>query len=663
MNTKRKINLFGIALTFHACRLFYKRDPKLWVFGAQAGKKYDDNAKYLFEHVNNYHPNEVRAVWLAEREEVVNDARESGGEAYTFNSKEGKRIAHKAGVAIYSHALSDFGLWPQVGGAKLVFLGHGVGFKKTYNAKRAGINLLIKNILDKFFSWIQRDITISTSKYNQIQRKNIAGLKDCSNIYITGQPRNDILKGCVDRVETLKNIGVDSSKKVILYMPTYRNPMFGKDTMVDIVHDLYENQSLHDVLDKGNFVFIAKLHPQTPHIDLQPKDNFMILDYKAVKANQELLAIGDILVTDFSSCCVDFALLNRPVIFYVPDERWFVKHSEPVCDEFYDISAKNKCVDADGLAKKIEEPSLSATNAINELFEDSSIKGTCYSENVYKAIRRSINHMGTWLYIALLFSLASCASFPYMYHVAGTYKKQTAQGMAVYGDKAFLANNTGICRIFDMKADSTISSFQFAGAHKNNHSNCLDFGIEFPLDNQQYPALYISECLQHGRCFVESVKDDKSTLLQTLSFNRHVTNWFVDRENKKLYAMAHLVRSGHMTDSVSFYRFPLPSIYDGDLDMSDKIESVFHVHIPYVLQGGTIHQGKLYLPVGVNKGNKTVQNNTRMLLVVNLKKGLIEQRIDLARLTSNEPEDVYFYRGRLLLFCGQEGGLYPIKVK
>ena len=390
MNAERKLNLFGVGIVFRLCKLFSRRDPKLWVFGSLRGKKYDDNAKYLFEYINQSHSGEVKTVWLAANDSVVDEVKKAGGEAYTFKSEKGKHFARKAGVAIYTHGLDDFGLWPQVGGAKLVFLGHGVGFKKTYNAKRTGMKLLMKAFIDKYFSWIQRDITIATSKYNQIQRKNIAGLKDTSQIYITGQPRNDLFKRNVNRESVLQKIGIDSSKKIILYMPTYRRPVSGKDKMVDIIKDLYNNKQLCSVLDEGQYVFIAKLHPQTAHIDLKSRENFKVLDYKAVQANQELLAIGDILITDYSSCCVDFALLNRPIIFYVPDEDWFVKHSEPVCEEFYGISEKNQCETADRLAEKIAHPSLKATNAINELFEDSSIKGSCYSENVYKAINRCI---------------------------------------------------------------------------------------------------------------------------------------------------------------------------------------------------------------------------------------------------------------------------------
>ena len=57
---------------------------------------------------------------------------------------------------------------------------------------------------------------------------------------------------------------------------------------------------------------------------------------------------------------------------------------------FYEISDKSKCIDVDGLADKIEKDSLDATNAINEVFEDPSIKGTRYSENVYNVICKEI---------------------------------------------------------------------------------------------------------------------------------------------------------------------------------------------------------------------------------------------------------------------------------
>lgn len=390
MGKKRKVNWLGNAIWFNLSKLIFKRDPNLWVFGSFDGKKYDDNAKYLFEHVRTHHLDKVRPVWLAGDGNTLEDVRNSGGEAYCFRSREGKRIARKAGVAIYTHALADFGYFPQVGGAKLVFLGHGVGFKQTYNAKRHGIGLRAKKFSDRIFSWIKRDITISTSEYNKLERMKIASLKDDSKIYLTGQPRNDLLKRPIDRNRVLSNVGIDIKKRVVLYMPTYRRVVDGVNSTKEIVKSIYDSNLLSDTLDNFNYIFVAKLHPNTPHIDIPQRENFLILDANVVAATQELQAVSDILVTDYSSCCVDFALTGKPVIFYLPDEKWFLQNSEQVSREFHNISMKNKCTAPDGLAKLISCPSLSATIAINELFEDPLIKGTCYSENVYKVICKEI---------------------------------------------------------------------------------------------------------------------------------------------------------------------------------------------------------------------------------------------------------------------------------
>ena len=259
----------------------------------------------------------------------------------------------------------------------------------------------------------------------------------------------------------------------------------------------------------------------------------------------------------------------------------------------------------------------------------------------------------------MVFLFADCSTVRDVYYVAGQYQKQTAQGMAIFNDKAFLANNTGICRIYDLKKFSTISSFQFASAHKSNHCNCLDFGVEYPKKDSFYPTLYISECSGKGRCFVEDVNNGHPVLLQT--FKKRVTNWVVDRENSQLYAVAHLMRANKQTDSMAVYRFPLPAISEGNVDLSDKVEEVFIIHVPYVYQGATIHRNKLYLPVGVNRGNKAINKDIRKLLVVDLRKQEIIHQIDITDKATNEPEDVSIYQGKLLLFCGQNGGLRKIK--
>lgn len=54
------------------------------------------------------------------------------------------------------------------------------------------------------------------------------------------------------------------------------------------------------------------------------------------------MAIADMLVTDYSSCFVDYALLNRPIVFYTPDETDFLKQSESMEQEYFDYAKQKR---------------------------------------------------------------------------------------------------------------------------------------------------------------------------------------------------------------------------------------------------------------------------------------------------------------------------------
>ena len=295
--------------------------------------------------------------------------------------------AIRAGVAVYSHALIDFGLFPLIGGACIVNLWHGMGFKEIYNAKYSGISLKAKLLLDKFFSWTYRDITTVTSIYTKHQFRRLFNLK-LNDIYITGQPRNDVFKLELRKESVLSE--VDAAKKWILFMPTYRGKAMGEDAMGNIVSELYNNDSLNEVLSKNNYILIVKLHPLTPHMNIKARNNFIILDYKAVTNNQELLAVSDMLITDYSSCFVDFALMNKPIHFYCPDEEKFLEVSEKMNEDFFKVSNLSKSKTISDLLVFLKDPTNVICSATNDIFEDESIRGTCYSENVYKVICKEI---------------------------------------------------------------------------------------------------------------------------------------------------------------------------------------------------------------------------------------------------------------------------------
>ncbi len=387
IKSPKKISYPINVLLFNLMRLFSSRDKRIWLFGAREGHQYEDNSRYLFEYINKQKEG-IHAIWLTRDKTIARLIQQKGFEAYTVNSKAGIRMALRAGVACYTNGLIDFGLFPLIGGAKIVALWHGMGFKKIYNGKYSGKALQTKQFMDKLFSWTYRDVTISTSRYANLWLSEMFTLKK-KKIYVTGQPRNDAFKHLA-KVEVLKNTSIDITKKMVLYMPTYRQKTLGIDAMRKVVTDLYQNKTLDSALNNMNSVFVAKLHPLTPHISLPNRDNFIILDYASVDNNQELLGAADILVTDYSSCFIDYALLEKPIVFYVPDEKDFVNNSEALDEKYFEIEGLCKATTPEDLVEKITNPSIDVAKFSNAIFEDESIKGTCYSENVYKVICKEI---------------------------------------------------------------------------------------------------------------------------------------------------------------------------------------------------------------------------------------------------------------------------------
>lgn len=383
----RKFSLPVMGILFRVLKLVPFRDRNLWVFGCWMGGKYDDNAKFLFEHVNKNHRN-IRCVWLTRNKNVVNQVRQLGYEAYLSSSLKGVKVSLRCGVAIMTNGLDDFGAVPLMGGAKIVALWHGVGgFKKIYNENYSGLKLKVKRTVDAVFNWAGRDISLGTSEYTAERVMEQFDVKR-NSIVITGQPRNDLFHENIDREKLVSGINFASFAKVVLYMPTYRvSPNTHKDIVKDILQELSSSEKFMDYLKRENILFLVKLHPLTQFAMESDNRHFQVLGDKQVRSVQHLLMAADCLVTDYSSCSVDYALLKRPVVFYVPDEEDYLSYSS--LNDAYGRVVKERAKTVDELIALVESGNMTQTNLLNDLFEDKSIAGTCYSENMYCALCRA----------------------------------------------------------------------------------------------------------------------------------------------------------------------------------------------------------------------------------------------------------------------------------
>lgn len=393
VNSNRAMHWYRNALKYQfAKKLPNKRDAHLWIFSAWEGQKYSDNAQYLFEYVRKKH-SEIKCVWQTKNEQVFDDLQKVNIPVQMIGSPESDEIQRQAGVAVFTNGIDDFGYSGNVFGAKLVCLWHGFGLKQGYRQlyrQNNPLKRIISNIKWDTFSWVSRDITIVVSEYTKRQYAQMFRIKDDRTILIAGQARYDAFfdgKRIEDVIVNKEIIDKLKGKKIVLYMPTFR---VDSKSMIEQIEELYRSEQLQRVLENNNAMFISKLH-YLNRGNIQENEKCILLNDDDVKDTQILLSLADVLITDYSSCAIDFSLLDRPEIFFFPD--WSEKkRDQSIIPEIEQICSENKAFSAneliDTLAETLEFPgkSLAQSKKVREYFCQTKVDVGNYAENNYKMI-------------------------------------------------------------------------------------------------------------------------------------------------------------------------------------------------------------------------------------------------------------------------------------
>jgi len=103
---------------------------------------------------------------------------------------------------------------------------------------------------------------------------------------------------------------VCKGKGLILYAPTFRdNPENDRGLLAHFNFSAFEERF------GEQYALLVRLHPQV-HASAVPDGAVDVTDWKNAG---ELVLLCDKLVTDYSSICMDFALLGKPCVFYAFD--------------------------------------------------------------------------------------------------------------------------------------------------------------------------------------------------------------------------------------------------------------------------------------------------------------------------------------------------------
>ncbi len=278
-------------------------NPRQIVFESMWGNKYSCNPQYLYEYIDKHYP-EYECIWSLNDERIP---------------IKGRGIRVRRGSQEYYHYL-----------ATAKYFINNVNFETEY-VKRDGqieiqtmhgtpLKTLGYDVKDELNSKIlQEDFARKINRWNYLVVQGRFMEEKSKPIYHydkailrTGYPRTDVLfdrgKDKIDSIKAKINLPLD--KKIILYTPTWR------------VRNKFDMQlDLEKMREKlgDDYIILIRIHYFASSGYTIPADNKFIYDFNAYRSVEDLYLISDILITDYSSVMFDYALLDKPMLFFTYD--------------------------------------------------------------------------------------------------------------------------------------------------------------------------------------------------------------------------------------------------------------------------------------------------------------------------------------------------------
>jgi teichoic acid glycerol-phosphate primase len=202
-------------------------------------------------------------------------------------------------------------------GVKCIQLWHANGAIKKFGLEDHSIKTRTKNakirfkkVYDKF-----EHVIVGSDAMGEIF-KHAFGL-DETRILKTGFPRTDVFSNEDDQRKAVEKVYTAypelTSKKVLLYAPTYRDEELQ-------AFELKLNLDALKTELSNDYVLLLRLHPAVNNdIDLGHHLGGFVVNCSNYPNLNDLLFITDILITDYSSIPFEFSFFSKPMIFYPYD--------------------------------------------------------------------------------------------------------------------------------------------------------------------------------------------------------------------------------------------------------------------------------------------------------------------------------------------------------
>lgn len=287
-------------------------DQQLVVFESNFGKSYSGNPKYIYEELLRQ-KRSMRVVWIYQGKEKLKGI-------------PGNVVQVHRGTPEYFNYLARAGYWVNNIRFTVTYKPKKTVYLQTWHGtplKRLGLDIEVsgpevearESFLKESRNW---DYLLAQNEYSSRIFKRAFDVK--GRILVHGYPADDILLSVSDDfVSKIKTkIGLPKGKKVVLYAPTWRDDA-RKGGSWEYAFDLkLDFEKMRIELSPDHVILLRLHHLIADKLDLRGYEDF-IFDVSHYDDTTEILAISDLLITDYSSIFFDYMTTKRPILFYMYD--------------------------------------------------------------------------------------------------------------------------------------------------------------------------------------------------------------------------------------------------------------------------------------------------------------------------------------------------------
>ena len=283
-------------------------DPDKAVFCCLQGRFYGDSPRCISERLHERRPN-TKIVWMLNSETLqrVKDSLPDYVRVVRYRSREAFIEQATARVWV-DNFTKQGGLKPAKGKQFYIQTWHG-----DRAIKKIGYDM---GTADDYRMEELCDRVTTASRFGEEMFRTAFRYK---GEYIrAGSPRNDLLvRGDPADIRRVREgLGVPEGTKLLLYAPTYRenSRILPKSAQMDLDRTL----RCLEATTGAPWKCLFRAHYLSQGIDLEPvKDR--IIDVTRYEEMAELLLAADMVLTDYSSCALDFIVRDLPALFYIAD--------------------------------------------------------------------------------------------------------------------------------------------------------------------------------------------------------------------------------------------------------------------------------------------------------------------------------------------------------